>query len=136
MDWFLEEWRTELYRCWFSGFTPAGLPNTNNAIERFNRALKTHEHYQSSNIVISKLITKFNRELVYQSLLSKSSDFPAVPLLNRQAWGKAQLWYKFNKTNILECRNNMFFVPTLSSKETKTNKFPLSKKPHKGVSQL
>ena len=127
MDWFLEEWGTELYRCWFSGFTPAGLPNTNNAVERFNRALKTYvtSHQRLS---FSKLITKFKRELVYQSLLSKSSDFPAVPLLNRQAWGKAQLWYKFNKTNILECRNNMFFVPTLSLRKKLKQTNSLSRK--------
>jgi hypothetical protein len=41
VDWFLKEWGTESFRCWFSGYTPAGLPNTNNALERFNRALKT-----------------------------------------------------------------------------------------------
>ena len=33
MDWFLREKATEAYCTWFSGFTPEGLPNTNNAVE-------------------------------------------------------------------------------------------------------
>jgi hypothetical protein len=47
-------------------------------------------------------------------MLSNSEDFPMEPVLNRQDWGKAQLWYKANKSNLLEAKNaQLFFVPTL-----------------------
>jgi hypothetical protein len=111
IDWFLKEWGTENYRCWYSGFTPAGLPNTNNSLERFNRALKMYvtNHQRLS---FSKIITNFKKELLYHSLLSDNQDFPAAPVLNRQHWGKAQVWYKSNKTLVLEGRNKiLFFAP-------------------------
>jgi hypothetical protein len=113
VDWFSSEWCTKSYGTWFSGFTSAGLPNTNNSLERFNRSLKLYvtSHQRLS---FSKLLTKFKKELVYQSLTSKSSDFPKEPILDRQAWGKAQLWAKsITKANILKARtNNLYFVPT------------------------
>ena len=42
VKWFLKEWCSEQYGTWYSGFTHAGLPNTNNSVERFNSALKRY----------------------------------------------------------------------------------------------
>ena len=112
MNWFLKEWATEAYRAWFSGFTPPGLPNTNNAVERFNRSIKVYvtSHQRLS---FSKLITKFRKELTYRSLSSHSSDFWNRPQLNRRSWCAAQLWAKQNKANFLEAKNdNLFFCPS------------------------
>ena len=112
MDWFVREWATEAYCAWFSGFTPAGLPNTNNAVERFNRFIKQYvtSHQRLS---FSKLITKFRKELIYRSLTSSSCDFSAQPKQNRKSWGFAQLWAKEMKANLLQAkRNNLFFSPS------------------------
>ena len=40
VKWFLKEWCSKQCGTWHSGFTCAGLPNTNDSVERFNSALK------------------------------------------------------------------------------------------------
>ena len=47
VKWFLKEWCSEQYGTWYSGFTRAGLPNTNNSVERFNSAFKTLRHKET-----------------------------------------------------------------------------------------
>ena len=106
----MAEWGTPVYRTWYSGFTPAGLPNTKNSLEQFNRSIKEYvtAHQRLS---FSKLITKlkFKKELFYHSVMSKKADFPDEATIAKKEWDKAQLWAKEFKALFLKARNNNFF---------------------------
>ena len=70
--------------------------------------MTSHQH-----LSFSKLITKFQRELLYHVITSKSSDFTTAPNQNRKKSGYAQLWAKEHKTNLLQTkRNNIFLAPS------------------------
>ena len=53
VKWFFEEWDTEKYINWFSGFTDVGIPNTNNAVKRFNNSLKKYD--QETEIIAESI---------------------------------------------------------------------------------
>ena len=114
--WFFSEWASENYRNWFSGFTTAGIPNTNNSVERFNGALKKYLT-RKQRLSLSRLLVACQDELSYQSVLSRKGRFATVPTLDRSAWIDAQIWAKELQGKVLATKypaEGCFFVPSTS----------------------
>jgi hypothetical protein len=112
--WFFSQWGSGNYRNWFSGFTTAGLPNTNNSLERFNGALKKYLT-RKQRYSLSRLLVACQDELSYQSILSRKVDFATIPVLDRPRWIEAQIWAKNLQGKFLATKKpaeGCFFVPS------------------------
>jgi hypothetical protein len=108
------EWAGEKYRNWFSGFTSAGLPNTNNSLERFNGALKKYLT-RKQRFSLSCLLVACQNELNYHSIMARKGNFATFPTLGRQAWVAAQIWAKALQGKVLSTKKpaaGCFFVPS------------------------
>jgi hypothetical protein len=103
----------------------AGMPNTNNSLERFNNSLKKYVT-KRQRLSLSRLLHKASKELSYQSRRNASKkDVPTVPVLQRKDWAKAQVWSKENKSFLLQVRApGMFFAPSTELLEATSRSKP------------
>jgi hypothetical protein len=124
VEWFEAEWGTSSYSSWFVGFSPAGLPNSNNSLESFNNLLKKLVT-KRQRLSLSSFISNVRKELVYRSEQCSGSTFPQFPLLNRSRWVKAQLWCSQTRKLLVDASHNVTFTPTSSFLQGKGQ--PISK---------
>ena len=120
VKWFLKEWCSEQYGTWYSGFTRAGLPNTNNSVERFNSALKRYVT-KRRRLSLNKLLPACEDELVYHSIESGKRAFYCQPHFDRPKWIEAQIWANCIRGMAIETKapaKGCFFVPSTTYLES------------------
>ena len=120
VKWFLKEWCSEQYGTWYSGFTRAGLPNTNNSVERFNSALKRYVT-KRRRLSLNKLLPACEDELMYHSIESGKRAFYSQPHFDRPKWIEAQIWATSIRGMVIETKapaKGCFFVPSTTYLES------------------
>lgn len=115
LKYFDNEWLTDK-SSWYEGYA-LKCPSTNNALERLNLGLKTHETFRERlplsrfcNLAL-KIVSNWSRDRQESSLDPKI--YKSEPTIDLTTWTAAYNWLKFNK-NILsksEVDKTIFYVP-------------------------